>query len=191
MTGGVNGKTSILLPDLAAQSDQNSASKKAASGGRLAERRGPGLLRPGEQADDSNLVDIESEDQRDWVRGSKAGAAAAAASNDQRSDRGGAKNLGDQLHGSASVRGENHSARQSAGTGAAGRGQAEGSSPEPPQPKPAPKPALCVDLSPKVRRQFKIYSITGRPPVQSPCSRDTEWQQVLQLFSQRLNMASF
>jgi hypothetical protein len=27
--------------------------------------------------------------------------------------------------------------------------------------------------------------------VQSPCSRDTEWQQVLQLFSQRLNMASF
>ena len=61
----------------------------------------------------------------------------------------------------------------------------------PARPEPAPKPVLCVDLSPKVRRQFKIYSITGRPPVQSPCSRETEWQQVLQLFSQRLNMASF
>ena len=42
-----------------------------------------------------------------------------------------------------------------------------------------------------MRRHFKIYRITKNQPVQSPCSRDTEWQQVLQLFSQRLNMASF
>lgn len=176
MSGGAHGKTSILLPDLAAQSDQNSASKKAASGGRLPEGRGQGLLRRGERGDDSNIGDLESEDQRDWARGSKS----AAASGEHRSEKAVSRHFTDQIHGSAPVKSEHHSGRgQSAGVESASRH------------KPQPKPELTVDLSPKVRRHFKIYRITRTPPVQSPCSRETEWQQVLQLFSQRLNMASF
>lgn len=42
-----------------------------------------------------------------------------------------------------------------------------------------------------MQRHYRVYNISGKPPVQGPCSRDNEWQQVLQLYGQRLNMSSF
>ena len=194
MASGVNGKTSILLPDLAAQSEHTSSAKKMGSSSRHAEgQRGARLLPHGERGDDSNIIDIESDDQRECGRGSRPGAGGASGVTDSLYNPGGSRTFGDQLMVSAARKDENNSGRgRSAGAAPMNRGTAGRASAEPgSRPKPPPKPKISVDFSPKVRRHFKIYSITSRPPVQSPCSRDTEWQQVLQLYAQRLNMSSF
>ena len=60
-------------------------------------------------------------------------------------------------------------------------------------PLPSPKKKKApetYDISPKIFRQFRIYNISSSQPVQQPYSKDTEWQQILQLYVQKLNMPS-
>lgn len=47
------------------------------------------------------------------------------------------------------------------------------------------------DISPKIVRQFRIYNVQSHSPIQVPYSKHQEWQQVLNLYQQKLNMASF
>jgi hypothetical protein len=54
-----------------------------------------------------------------------------------------------------------------------------------------PRKRQTFDISPRIVRQFRIYNISSKTPVHAPYSRETEWQQVLQLYAQKLNMSSF
>ena len=49
-------------------------------------------------------------------------------------------------------------------------------------PVPSKKLPQTYDISPKILRQFRIYNISSTQPVVLPLSRDTEWQQILQLY---------
>ena len=47
------------------------------------------------------------------------------------------------------------------------------------------------DITPQVSREYKIYQVTGKQAIQMPYSRDSDWQQTLQVYAKMLNMTSY